>query len=240
MSTGVDEAGDLRRHEMRSAVTASRIGAPGGEALLVEVLQRQAHHYAGFVLGLPAAMAGVVADAAVGRTVKGLPKRLDVEEIEERLALAVRTEAFARQPGSGGRGRVLAAAALVVVVLGFGAFALSLGGDDPGGDDGPANVALAAETVDREVVLEGQVVVAGEPAGGTDLTDVAVQVRLDEQPIATARTDADGRFRMGGLSADVYDVRVAAPDGLRLADGSETIDLTDRGGDAVVLQLERP
>lgn len=238
MSTGVDEAGDRRRHEMRSAVTAARIGAPGGQELLSEALRREADRYATVVLVLPAEVAEEVAEAAVARTVKGLPKSLDVEEIDERLALAVRTEAYDRQPGTrSGSGRILAAAALIVVALGFGAFALSLGGDDA--PDTPPEMALSAETITREVVLEGQVEVVGERAA-SDLTDVAVQVRLDDQPIATARTDADGRFRMSGLSADVYDVRVAAPDGLRLADGSTTIDLTDRDDAAVVLRLERP
>lgn len=225
---------------MRNAVTAARIGAPGGAELLAGALRREADRYAAVVLALPPAAAVEVAEAAVARTVKGLPKRLDVEEIDDRLALAVRTEAFARQPGSRGNGRFLAAAALLVVVLGFGAFALSLGGPDS--PDAPPEMALSVETLDREVTLQGQVVVAGEPPGDADLTDVAVQVRLADQPIATARTDADGRFRMSGLTADIYDVRVAAPDGLRLADGSTTIDLTDRDADvdAVVLRLERP
>ncbi len=229
MPKGAHDTADLR-----GVVTAARIGAPDGHEELVRALTAEADRYATTVLVLPEAEARPIVAAAVRHVARGRP--VDGDDVIDRLHLAVRTEVFRRQPGARLPVRVVAAAALVVVLLGFGAFALSLGGDD--GDDGGTtpSVAVAAVTADA-VVLEGRVVTDGG-SGGTP--DVEVQVLADGEAVGTARTDDDGRFSVEGLAAGTYDLRVTAPGGLRLPGGTATVDLTDRDAGAVLLRLERP
>lgn len=219
-------------YDVRGAITAARIGAPGGRDALLEVLTAEAGRYATQVLVLPGAEAREVAAIAVHRTMRSLGRRGEAEELVASLHLALRHEVWQRQPGSGGRTRALAAAALVAVALGFGAFALSLGG-------GTATPPMerSVERGDGALVLEGRVVADGSRTGEAD---VEVQVLADGRAVGSTRTDDDGRFSVSGLAEGVYDLRVAAPGGLRLPGGTATVDLDARDPGAVVLRLERP
>ena len=224
--------------DLRDAVAAARLGVPGGPERLDRALAARAERYAGFVLALPPDRADAVARAAVARTSKHLSRRADPDDLGAALDLAVRTEAFRRQPGvaTAARTRALAVAALVLVAVGFGAVALVLvgGGSDAGPDAPPMSVS-AAHPDAPDLTLDGLVV---GPDGPDGVADVAVEVRRHGAPVAVARTDDHGRFRLRGLDATTYEVRVSAPDGLVLADGTSSIDLTDRDLDAVVLRLE--
>lgn len=222
--------------DLRAAVTAARIGAPGGQEELVRLLTAEAERYATEVLVVPEAEARQVVADAVRHVVRGRGLPAVGDDAADHLHLAVRTEVWRRQPGAGTRTRALAAAALVLVIAGFAAFALSLGGDDGDGGGAPP-VAVSAEGDLSDVVLEG-VVVADDDTGGQ--ADVEVQVLVDGEAVGTARTDGDGRFAVSGLAAGVYDLRVAAPRGLHLPGGTATVDLTAREAGAVVLRLERP